>query len=133
MPANMKNYPANWKTEIRPRILARAGNKCERCGVANYAIGARDIHGVWRDEHSIHCMNSSEGEALYGDFPEMMKIVLTIAHVGNPDPMDVRDENLQALCQKCHNVLDAPMRAKHAAETRRQNKLVASGQMVMDI
>jgi hypothetical protein len=30
MPINYKEYPANWKTEIRPSILERAGHKCER-------------------------------------------------------------------------------------------------------
>src|SRR5690606_11581369 len=28
-PENRDRYPANWATEIRPRILARAGNCCE--------------------------------------------------------------------------------------------------------
>lgn len=133
MPANMKNYPANWKTEIRPRILARAGNKCERCGVENHTIGARAIDGTWipEDETAMRFEMGHIDEAEYTRKPK--RIVLTVAHIENPDPMDVRDENLQALCQKCHNVLDAPMRAKHAAETRRQNRLAASGQMVMDI
>jgi 5-methylcytosine-specific restriction endonuclease McrA len=30
---NYKLYPPNWKTEIRPRILARARRCCEFCGV----------------------------------------------------------------------------------------------------
>jgi len=37
MPINYNLYPANWKTEIRPRILARAANKCECCGLPNYS------------------------------------------------------------------------------------------------
>ena len=39
MTCNYKYYPANWHTEIRPRILKRADNKCEICGVENYAVG----------------------------------------------------------------------------------------------
>jgi len=35
VPINYKNYPPNWKTEIRPAILERAANKCEWCGFAN--------------------------------------------------------------------------------------------------
>lgn len=35
MAIDYKKYPANWKTEIRPRILERADNKCEWCGAAN--------------------------------------------------------------------------------------------------
>lgn len=36
-PENRGRYPANWK-EIRAEILKRAGNKCEFCGVENYAV-----------------------------------------------------------------------------------------------
>jgi hypothetical protein len=36
MPCDYSRYPANWFTEIRPRILARAGDQCERCGVPNH-------------------------------------------------------------------------------------------------
>ena len=36
MPVDYSKYPPNWKTEIRPRILKRAGNKCEECGAENY-------------------------------------------------------------------------------------------------
>ncbi len=32
MPCNYKLYPSNWK-EIRERILKRAKNKCECCGL----------------------------------------------------------------------------------------------------
>ena len=42
MPCDYSKYPKNWKAEIRPRIQQRAGNKCEKCGVENHAIGARD-------------------------------------------------------------------------------------------
>ena len=39
-------------------------------------------------------------------------IVLTIAHL-NHDIADNREDNLKALCQRCHNVMDAPYRAKN--------------------
>lgn len=41
MPIDYKNYPENWKTEIRPAILERANNCCEFCGVKNYSVGYR--------------------------------------------------------------------------------------------
>jgi hypothetical protein len=28
-PENRKRYPKNWKTEMRPAMLARAGHRCE--------------------------------------------------------------------------------------------------------
>lgn len=38
-------------------------------------------------------------------------VVLTVAHVLNDDPGDVRPCNLAALCQLCHNRHDAKARA----------------------
>ncbi len=42
MPFKKELYPSNWK-EISLLIRERAGQKCEICGVANGAIGARAI------------------------------------------------------------------------------------------
>lgn len=41
---------------------------------------------------------------------KQVKIVLTVAHLDHT-PENCADENLKALCQKCHNRYDAPMRA----------------------
>jgi transposase-like protein len=38
MAINYSIYPPNWLSEIRPRLLDRAGHKCEYCGVDEYAI-----------------------------------------------------------------------------------------------
>ncbi len=81
-PENRDRYPKNWLTEIRPAILKRAENCCERCGIPN---------------GSLH----PETEA---------RIVLTIMHL-NHIPEDCRPENLRAACQECHNSYDAPHRA----------------------
>ncbi len=37
MPIDYSRYPTNWKAEIVPRILVRAENLCEVCGVKNRA------------------------------------------------------------------------------------------------
>jgi hypothetical protein len=117
MPFDRKKYPADWN-EIRQRILERAGNKCERCGVPNYSVGARDKNGEWWDEKSIHNMNSDCGWALWPDgFPPMIKVVLTVAHL-NHDPQDNRDENLAALCQRDHLGHDIRLHTYNAARTR---------------
>lgn len=60
------------------------------------------------------------------------RIVLTVAHHPDPDPMNCADENLQALCQRCHNRLDGPMRRQHAAETRRR-KQEEAGQLALPL
>jgi len=71
--------------EIRAKILDRAGHRCEFCGIENYAI---------RENGS--------------------KVVLTIAHLDHT-PENCSEDNLKALCQKCHNSYDAT----HRAETRK--------------
>ncbi len=93
MPIDRRAYPVNW-AEISLRIRQRAGNRCEWCGAEN---------------HQPHPLTGAY-------------VVLTVAHVENEDPMDCRDENLAALCQRCHNRHDGPMRARHAAATRREKR-----------
>ncbi len=78
-------YPTNWR-EIRARIQARAGDRCEWCGVEN---------GSMRGDPVVR---------------KPVKIVCTTAHL-NHNVEDNRDENLAFLCQKCHNGHDAKMRA----------------------
>jgi len=41
-----------------------------------------------------------------------VKIVLTIAHMDHT-PENCEEENLKALCQRCHNRYDAPARARN--------------------
>ena len=93
-PENRARYPQDWP-EIRARILERARHCCERCGVPNYS------------------------ERLNPKTGKLARIVLTIAHLHDPDPGNCADDNLQAMCQRCHNQHDAPMRARNAAATRR--------------
>lgn len=99
MPCDYKNYPPNWKTEIRPRIL-------ERC---------KDEHGIERCEH-CGIRNGAELQRIISKRERMVVVVLTIAHL-NHDTTDNRDENLAALCQKCHNTYYVRHRAKNRANT----------------
>lgn len=125
-------YPKNW-SEIRDRILTRAGGRCEweGCGVLNGALGARDRYGEWHDRAAIDNLNCQDGEWLFdGGYPKLVRIVLTVAHVVDPDPSNCSDDNLKALCQLHHNKLDAPMRAKHAAETRRRKRLALQPELL---
>lgn len=141
MPIDYKKYPKNWKTEIRPAVMARAESKCEKCGIENYSVGWRQ----GKDGQFIHALKFVYGEA---DGPIISKtykeakaiadnrnriarkvrdqlcmskyivIVLTVAHL-NHDINDNRIENLMALCQRCHNVMDAPYRAKNRAKNKK--------------
>ena len=53
-----KKYPPNWKKEIRPRILKRANNKCEFCGIKNYGTGYRNEDGLFFPDVSYFRTNS---------------------------------------------------------------------------
>lgn len=127
MPTDMRRYPGNWASEIRPRILARAGNRCEWCGVPNGAIGWRLADGAFRDLDVGPPPSSDEKKA----GARSVRIVLTVAHINDPDPMNVEPGNLAALCQRCHNRHDAPMRREHASETRRRRKLAAGQEQLL--
>ena len=94
MPIDYKKYAKNWKSEIRPRILARAENRCEWCGAENYQP------------------NPATGS----------KVVLTVAHLDH-DITHNQDENLKALCQKCHLGYDAKLHAKHRREKQHKQQL----------
>ena len=86
-PENKARYPKNWK-EIRQKVLDRANNCCEFCGVPNHYFKENGT-----------------------------RVVLTIAHLDHtPENCDM--SNLRALCQKCHLSYDAKHHAANASHTR---------------
>ncbi len=133
-PSEKSRYPKDWP-EVSRRVRERAGNKCEFCGVANYALGGRrKADGAWMEAHPkgeklLHLEWPSPGELWWcGDrerqgvaLLKIVRIVLTVAHLDHT-PENCADENLKALCQRCHLIYDAKHHAKNAAETRR-NKI----------
>lgn len=78
---------------IRRCILGRAVHRCE-------AEGCTAINDL------MHPVTGS-------------KVRLSVARLDH-DPTNNDALNLRALCQRCHNLHDAPMRQLHAAETRRR-------------
>ena len=100
-PENRHLYPPNWKSEIRPAILLRAGNRCEKCGVENHSMVDR-CNGKRRT-----------------------KIVLTIAHRDH-DPTNCASENLAAWCQRCHLDYDRAHHMANAHATRRARKAASN-------
>ena len=100
-PENKHRYPANWKA-IRAGILERANNRCEFCGVQNYAHIIRFGKGI---EYGMEWNYSLSCE------PGAVKIVLTIAHLDHV-PENCDPANLRALCQKCHLNYDHPRKMK---------------------
>ena len=70
-------YPANWPAISQRIRFDRADGRCERCG-------------------------RHHGELVPGWKPgRITRVVLTTAHLDH-DPTNNADENLAALCQRCH-------------------------------
>jgi len=136
MPISYSNYPKNWKTEIRPAVLERAGNRCEICGVENYAAVFRGLwqgKEAWQDQEGDAWWYPS-GEKIKGpDYQNVIdpirgdenqtaiKIVLTIAHLDHSTENNSMD-NLKAMCQKCHLQHDKHLHASNARKTRNKKK-----------
>lgn len=107
---NQKLYgaPKVWRA-IRAAVKARAGDKCEGCGVKNHTRRDSMFPGD-------ACMNIT------------VPVVCTTAHLdhdpthndgfertGNVLPLE--DSNLRLYCQRCHNRHDAKHRAASRART----------------
>lgn len=132
MPVDWRRYPANWRT-IRAQILERAEHRCERCGAPDRAYIQRTGEQFW-------VLSDLTAEAALLDGERVTFVVLTIAHLGVPypdgtpgskhDKLDVRPENLLALCQRCHLREDRDEHTRHAAETRRKKQLAAGQQLL---
>lgn len=96
---NKKRYPPDWP-EISQRIrYERAGNTCE--GSPGFYPDCRAKNG------EPHPVTGS-------------KVVLTVAHL-NHEPEDCRDENLLAMCQRCHLTYDARHHAENRAKLKATN------------
>lgn len=125
MPINKElrdKYPADWQ-EIRARILKRAGDRCEHCGLADNAHGFRGRCGEF-----YAVMDGSEGASFYAaamsgmtddeiEAAKTFHVQLTIAHLDH-DVEHNDDSNLAALCCQCHNRHDGHHRARNRSKTR---------------
>lgn len=91
-PENRARYPKDWKAISKRIRHERAGNRCECVGECG-------------DSHGGRC------KALNGEpHPVTLScVVLTTAHLDHI-PENCGDDNLKAMCQRCHNRYDMPMR-----------------------
>ena len=126
MPINYKDYPPNWLSEIRPRILARDNHQCKFCGVPDGVTIQRSSPGGHYMLPSGEAFDGTTGQLLAGETdhwpPERkVRIVLTIAHLDHA-LTDHTDANLAALCQQCHLRYDKAVVAPKAAYTRKYGR-----------
>ena len=127
MPIDYKNYPSNWKTEIRPAILSRDGNKCKFCNVLNSMCILRGNYSgievyqdedgnIYNAENSVRIGSDYVGEVCESPEKMAIKVVLTIAHLDH-DTTNNDYANLAALCQRCHNRHDKDYRVSNRKKT----------------
>lgn len=127
MPIDYARYPPDWLSETRPRIMARAGNRCEQCGLEHNQI-------VWaakfqiKDEDSRYKLRSvwfsskqdAKRENTYWQDVKPVRVILTIAHLDHDEENhEVSDDRLRAWCQICHLRYDA--KEKYRRQLSKQN------------
>lgn len=110
MPMDLSKYPPDWK-DIAARTKAAAGYVCQDCGMqCRRPDEPFDTH---RRTMSVHHLGAPKDDGSPGD-----------PH----DKLDVRPENLLALCSKCHLARDLPIHMVNAARTRRAKRIAAGQQ-----
>lgn len=102
---NRSRYPGNWKAISLWVRRDRAGWRCEQVDDAGQRC--RAVNG---EPHPL----------------TLSRVVLTVAHLDH-QPENCAPENLRAMCQRCHNRYDAPMRRRGIAE--RQRAKMAAGDL----
>ena len=101
---NASRYPKNWK-EISNRIrFERANEQCECLGECGLHNGRR-------------CEERHNEPAKWAKG----KVVLTVAHLDHI-PENVSDDNLKAMCNRCHLRYDKDHHSANSKETRRLKK-----------
>jgi len=111
MPVDKKKYPPEWDAFSADIRFNLAEGRCEcmgECGLHKTTPGPR------------RCIEKHGTKAMWA----AGRIILTVAHLCDCDPLCVNPGHVKAMCQRCHNRLDNPMRMKHAKETRRRRLAV---------
>lgn len=112
-PENRARYPKDWD-DISQRIrFVRAKGQCECTGEC----------GVDHDENTF---SGERCTARHGAAHPVSgaTVVLTTAHLPGREIEQCGDDDLKAMCQRCHLRMDHDMHQKNSAATRRVRKAV---------
>lgn len=99
MPMNRKLYPENWEA-IALQVKQQANWQCQKCGKS-----------CRRKGESLIAFSKRIRVPLYDIEGVRQRYTLTVAHVFDPEPMNVAPSNLMAMCAPCHLRLDAKLHA----------------------
>jgi hypothetical protein len=124
-PEEKARYPKDWPA-ISRRIREREGQRCKWCQAPNGVTIKQPA--TWVTEHAfvemlLACSSESSRLALANAYGKPLVVVLTVAHLDHT-PENCADDNLVALCQRCHLTYDA----KHHAASARATREKRSGQ-----
>ena len=121
-------YDKHWRFITRPRILERAGHKCEACGKPDHTQvltmtweEERRRRMIWSLDKVVQEWRNEKGEVV--ERPKERRrirhvdVILTVAHLNHMAGED-NDDNLRAWCQWCHLHYDST----HHKETRQTGK-----------
>ena len=124
MPIDYTRYPPMWRNGIVPRILLRANNCCEFCGLADaatvYHVALEVTKGPRYKTRRIWVSTETDRKRLEsfrcGGIPaKSVTVVLTVAHLDHDEENhEVSDDRLKALCQYCHLNYDASEKYRRA-------------------
>lgn len=109
-PENKARYPKSWRG-ISNRIKERAGWQCE-------CVGECGLHEGERCDRTHNQILRSDKLDEWG-VPKWFYVVLTVAHLDHT-PENCEDDNLKAMCQRCHNRYDRPHRTATIRRAKEQ-------------
>lgn len=123
-PDQKARYPKNWK-EISQRIRRRARKRCECRGECGTDHGQEMSNYCGEDyaENGKNQPNRCMARQYQPHHHTGSKVILTVAHLDHI-PENCDDKNLKAMCQRCHNKYDAPMRRAGIKERRNAEKQI---------
>jgi hypothetical protein len=110
LPENRNRYPKDWPQISRRIRFERAQGRCECEGECGLDHGGR-CKAVNGEPHPV----------------TLSRVVLTVAHLPGREVEQCGDDDLKAMCQRCHLIMDKDIHRRNRANTVRRRK--ASGDL----